>query len=218
MRRQPMFGRVALIGALLTALFLVGGLSLGLALAFSVNGLVMHVPDLGRNLVSALIVLAILALSGFGWGWTMARLTGWEDSRRLGWAGLLSIGPAVVLAGVVLNLLGVAAVGGDPGLPIHIAFIFFFVPAVFLVAGLPALAFGVALRDGRLAGQLFWQTGLSAALAFLVVAVAMDLIGWRVGAPGAAQRNTMLTVMLVSNLAAALAGGGLLGYALVRAR
>jgi hypothetical protein len=44
----------------------------------------------------------------------------------------------------------------------------------------------------------------------------MEGAGWVVGAPRAAERFTMLTVMFVGNLAAALAGGALLGWQLHR--
>jgi hypothetical protein len=58
--------------------------------------------------------------------------------------------------------------------------------------------------------------GLVAAAVFLVVNLLMEGAGWVVGAPRAAERFTMLTVMFVGNLAAALAGGALLGWQLHR--
>ena len=46
-----------------------------------------------------------------------------------------------------------------------------------------------------------------AALAFLAVNLGMEALGWQVGGPGAEERATMLTVLFVSSLGAALAGG-----------
>ena len=39
----------------------------------------------------------------------------------------------------------------------------------------------------------------------------MESLGWVVGAPGAAARATMITVLAAGNLGAALVGGGVLG-------
>ncbi|MFQ5890957.1 MAG: hypothetical protein ACE5JR_13075 [Gemmatimonadota bacterium] len=103
------------------------------------------------------------------------------------------------------------AIDSGSALPIHVVFTILFVPAAFFVAGVTALAVGVALKDWARAGRLAVCTGLAAAAAFLAVDVLMDLAGWRVGAPGAASRATMLTVTLAGSLAGALAGGGVLG-------
>jgi len=46
----------------------------------------------------------------------------------------------------------------------------------------------------------------------------MESLGWIVGAPNAAARATMLTVMSLGNIAAALAGGAVLGRSLSRLR
>jgi hypothetical protein len=58
--------------------------------------------------------------------------------------------------------------------------------------------------------------GLTAALAFLVVAVIFDLFGMRVGAPRAEERATMLVVTLAGMWAAALAGNAVLAWVLTR--
>ena len=44
----------------------------------------------------------------------------------------------------------------------------------------------------------------------------MEALGWQIGGPGAAERATMLTVLFVSNLGAALAGGAVLGLTLTQ--
>jgi hypothetical protein len=48
----------------------------------------------------------------------------------------------------------------------------------------------------------------------LCVNLGLEALGWQVGGPGAAARATMLTVLFVSNLGAALAGGAMLGLRL----
>jgi hypothetical protein len=60
------------------------------------------------------------------------------------------------------------------------------------------------------------RVGLTAALAFLAINLGMEVLGWQVGGPGAEERATMLTVLLVSNLGAALAGGAVLGLTLAQ--
>lgn len=86
-------------------------------------------------------------------------------------------------------------------------------PVAVAVAAIPALAgsIGLGLRNRPLAWHLLWQVGLVAVLAFLVVNLLMESSGWVVGAPRAAERFTLLTVMSVSNFGAALAGGAVMG-------
>jgi hypothetical protein len=44
----------------------------------------------------------------------------------------------------------------------------------------------------------------------------MDSLGWRVGAPGAGERATMLVVMMSGSIGASLCGGGALGFLLTK--
>ena len=99
-------------------------------------------------------------------------------------------------------------------LPIERLFTVLFVPAAFLIAGTSSFAIGQGLRDTGLSITLFWQAGLVSAAAFLALNITMEALGWVVGAPGAAERATMVTVLAAGNIAAALAGGALLGYRL----
>lgn len=204
--------------ALLTALYLLGSQLLGLLGGFALNGLPMHIPEATKNVLSALPVLALMFAGGAFWGRALARLTSLGETRRMAWAGALTFAPGVILAGFVLNMLEVALVerGGGPDLPVHVLFTMLFVPAAFIVAGLGSLSLGIAQRDWALAIRLGLLAGFSAAFAFLVIDLLMDSLGWRVGAPGAAQRATMLTVMMLGNLGAALAGGAVVGSILER--
>ncbi|MEP7359084.1 MAG: hypothetical protein ABI847_17670, partial [Anaerolineales bacterium] len=112
----------------------------------------------------------------------------------------------------VLEPIAVAGMGG--ALPVHRLFTLLFVPTAFLVAGVSAWAVGLGLGRPRVALALLWQVGLAAASTFLVVNLAFEAAGWVVGAPAAAERATMLTVMFAGNFGAALAGGAIMGLAL----
>lgn len=78
------------------------------------------------------------------------------------------------------------------------------------------MAWGKALRDWRLAGSLAVRSALPAALAYFLVYLLMDLIGYRVEAPGAEARATMITVTFVACLGAVFGGEAALGSGLRR--
>ncbi len=203
--------------ALTTALYLFGGLLLGFGLAIAVSGLPGHlISETARNVLAGVIVFTMLILASTAWGRAIARLTGSSESRRMAWAGALSYGPGVLLAGIVLSLLEVVIVErrGRPDLPVHNVFTILFVPAAFIVSSMGGLALGLAHRDGKLAARLALGSGLAGAAAFLLVDLAMDALGYRVGAPRAAERATMITVMMTGNLGAALAAGAVIGLLL----
>jgi hypothetical protein len=218
MNAEKSFSGVAIRCGLVSGLILVGGMLAGLLAGFAVNGLPMHVPEQTKNLLSALPVLAIITAAGAGWGQAMARLTGIAESRRMTWAGALSFSPSILAAGIGLSLLEVSILeqGSGPDLPVHQVFSLLFVPATFFVAGIGGLAMGLAARDWALALKLFLASGFAGGLAFLAVNLVLDALGWRVGAPGAAERATMLTVMMAGSLAAAVVGGATIGYLLRR--
>jgi hypothetical protein len=173
-------------------------------------------PALNVALAAVPAVAGILGGAAV-WGILMGRCFGRPASWRLARTGIVAFVPITVLLTVVLQLLEPLAVERFSELvPIHRLFTFFFVPTAFLIAGVSAWVIGRELVGGAWAGRLFWQVGLVAAAVFLVVNLLMEGAGWVVGAPRAAERFTMLTVMFVGNLAAALAGGALLGWQLHR--
>jgi MFS family permease len=211
--------RIALCSALVSALALVGGLLLGVVVGFiTFETLPGHMPEASKAGLAAIPALVGTFAGGAIWGRVMARLADREEARRMVWAGALGYGLAVILAGIGLSALEMAIVerGGGPALPVHVVFTILFVPAASFVAAVGGLALGIALRNWSLAGRLGLFGGLAAGVAFLVVNLLMDSLGWRVGAPGAAERFTMLTVMFTGNLAAALAGGAVIGVLLTR--
>lgn len=211
--------RTILKSAFLTVATLFGGLLLGLAagdLVFRlIPGSSINNVQLGHALIAAAPALAGFLAGGAGWGVAMGRMAGVGRARRMAVAGMLGFGPITILLAAGLGLAEPALVDAFAGTaPIHRVFTLLFVPSAFLIAGVSSFALGRGLRDGRLALSLFWQVGLAAGITFLLVNLAMESLGWIVGAPGAAERATMITVLAAGNLGAALVGGGVLGVIL----
>jgi hypothetical protein len=216
-------GQLMWVGAWKTVATLFGGLLVGILvgnLTFSIlpGSSVMN-PQIGYALIAAIPTLAALAIGSAAWGRAMARLAGAEASRRMSWAGILGFAPiTLVLAFSLLGLEPIAVERLGARYPIHRLFTFLFVPTAFLISAVSAWAIGTGLRDNKLSRSLAWRVGFAGAGAFLVVNVIMETAGWVVGAPGAAERATMITVMSLGNLAAALFGGAVLGLTLGRNR
>ena len=213
--------RPSLAGAVFTALSLVGGIVLGIVVGNFVFNLFP-----GHNFPNpspvAMAVAAVPALMGMFigsavWGVLMGRLAqvSPNDWRRMALAGGLSFAPTTIGLALLLQIVEPIALReyGD-WLPLYRLFTVLFVPTAFVIAGVSAWSIGVGLRNRPLAWRLLWQVGLVAALAFLAVNLLMESLGWVVGAPRAAERFTMLTVMSLGNLGAALAGGALMGVRL----
>jgi hypothetical protein len=149
------------------------------------------------------------------WGVLMGRMAKADDLRRMALAGGLGFAPIAIGIGILLQVLEPIALSEYGNwLPLHRLFTILFVPSAFIIAGVSAFAIGTGLRNRPLAWQLLWKIGLVAAVAFLVVNLIMEASGWVVGAPRAAERFTMLTVMFMGNLGAALAGGAAMGLLL----
>ncbi|MEJ2597006.1 MAG: hypothetical protein P8Z00_01660 [Anaerolineales bacterium] len=211
--------RLAIQCALLTTLTLFGGILLGIVAGNAVfNALPGH--DLAHLSVVNVAVSAVPALAGLVlgsglWGLLVGRLAQATNRRRMALAGLLGFAPATILLAIALQFLEplVLKIAGDQ-YPIYRLFTFLFVPTAFLIAGISAWAIGLGLQGKQFAWTLLLRVGMIAGLAFLALNLLMESLGWRVGAPGAAERFTMLTVMFVGDLGAALAGGSALGWLL----
>lgn len=203
-------------GAGLTLATLFGGLLAGLV----VGDLVFHlIPgssvenvQIGHAAIASVPALMGFLAGGAAWGMQMGRLAGVTD-RRLALAGMVGFAPITIVLALGLGIGErwiLQSVGS--GMPIHRLFTLLFAPAAFLIAGTSVYALGRSL--GANAVGLFWRVGLAASGAFLAVNLAMEAMGWVVGAPGAAERATMVTVLAVANVGAALAGGAVLGQML----
>jgi hypothetical protein len=211
-------------GALLTVLTLFGGLFIGLVsgdLVFHlIPGSSLTDVKLGHAAIAAIPAFAGFLAGGAAWGMQMGRLAGAYNPRRMAWAGTLGFGPITVALAAGLGVAEPFLVArlSAAGQPIHRAFTLLFVPSAFLIAGVSAWAIGKGLRDDRLAWSLLWRVGLVAAAAFLAVNLTMESLGWVVGAPGAAERATMVTVLAIGNICAALLGGAMMGWCLTSNR
>ena len=209
------------LSSLATVVSLIGGLLLGGAVGELVfNLLPGHSttnPSVAHMLLAAAPALLGMLAGSAGWGLWMGRLAGATDQRRMAVAGAAGFAPITIALGLALSLLEPIAVERlGAQFPIARLFTFFFVPTAFLIAGAGAWAIGWGLHDKELAWSMAWRAGLAAAITFLFIDLLMEALGWRVGAPDAAKRATMLTVMLVSNVGAALAAGAAIGLQISR--
>jgi len=207
----------ALRGAILTVVTLFGGLLIGLVagdIAFHlIPGSSVENVKLGHAAIAAIPALAGFLAGGAAWGWQMSKLAEAPNTRWMALAGLLGFGPITIALAIGLGIAEPIFVE-KAGQPIHRVFTLLFVPSAFLIAGISAWAIGFGLSDNKLAWLLFWRVGLSAAATFLTVNLIMETLGWVVGAPGAAERATMVTVLALGNISAALVGGAVMGLSL----
>jgi hypothetical protein len=157
------------------------------------------------------------ALAGGLWGRSLGRSTGYLQTRQFILAG--AVGVALPTAGALIAL---NAVEQDlarflrTGLPIHIIFALAFALTALMLAGCAGLALGLSVGKLRLAAQLALGSGLAGGLTFLAVDLGMDLLGFRVGAPAAEERATMLVVSILGLWATAIVGSAVIGRILAR--
>jgi hypothetical protein len=208
-------------GAVVTVSSLFGGLLLGFVVGDVIFGLVSGHSF--QNIDPIHVVLAAIpALIGFLvgsaiWGVLMGQLAHANDRRSLAWAGALGFAPITLTLALTLQVVEpIALERFGAVIPLHRLFTLLFVPTAFLIAGVSAWAIGMGLHDHALAKSLMWRVGLVAAITFLMINLGMESAGWVVGAPQAAERFTMLTVLFVGNLGAAMVGGAVMGHALSR--
>jgi hypothetical protein len=160
------------------------------------------------------------AAAGALWAASLTRLTGYPAPRALAaTAGAVGVTIAIWLAFTALNELEQRLVWFHVrSIPIHQVFMGSFALAASGVASIAAGTLGATLGGPRLAARLALGGGLAAGPAFLAVAALLDVAGYRVGGPGAEERLTMLTVMLVGMVAATLIGNLVVGLLLRRSQ
>lgn len=201
-------------GAAYTVLTLFGGLLIGLLvgnLMFKVlPGSSVMDPAPLHIALAAVPALGGFLVGGAAWGRLMGRMAGSTEERRMAWAGLIGFAPITITLAVSLAIAEPYLLA-TTHLAMHRLFTVLFVLSAFFIAGTSAWALGWGLRDKALAQMLFWRIGLVAAATFLAVNLLMEAAGWVVGAPGAAERATMITVTAVGNLLAAIVAGGIMG-------
>jgi hypothetical protein len=211
--------RAMIYGAIVTIFALFGGLLLGVI----VGNIIFELTPghTFQPLDPIQIVLpAGFALSGFfaggaAWGVLMGRLAHATDRGRMAIAGALGFAPITLALAILLQAIEPIALEQlGAVIPLHRLFTLLFVPTAFLISGVSAWAIGIGLRAKPLAQSLLWRVGLAAAIAFLIINLVLDLAGYVVGAPHAAERFMMLTVMFVGDLGAAIVGGAVMGQIL----
>jgi hypothetical protein len=198
-----------LASAVVTVVSLMGGVLMGVVIGLLVDRLPFHAPD------QMLIMLAMIPIFGGGalWGLLLARINRLPNSLGAAIAGSISFGLGVIGAAYLLLALERVLVEQPHRheLPIHIIFTLLFVPATFLVATIGASAILLVSNNRFRWFPAALTAGLVAALSFLVIDLLLDALGFRVGAPRAAEHFTMLTVAFLSSSAAAFSAGAILG-------
>jgi hypothetical protein len=199
----------------LSGIILVLGILFSFVIAVPIQALA---PALGEQagLAIGLVLLAICCAGGAAlWGYLISRIANSGFSRQIAIVSATTYTFALILALALLGMLEPIIVEEQRlNLPIHIAYAVLFVPATLIVSALVGGGIGIAMKDMRLAGRLAWHSGMAGALAFLLLDIAQDLFGRRVGGPNAAATATMLTVTLVCMLGAAIAASAAIGRTL----
>ena len=144
-----------------------------------------------------------LTLGVLSWSLLLGRISGY---RKWSW---------IALAGMAGVFIGQAPIGllderlQQPfyGWPVHMRFALFLTLSVFCVAASTGLALGLLVRSWKASLMLAAGSGLASAMAVIAVDIILDILGLRVGRGNLA----MPKVTAVGTLAAAIAGGMVLG-------
>lgn len=197
--------------AALTARDLIGGLVFGVALGAAVAALPMPLI-LGRGL-AGVVTLSVTLAAGWVWGRDVALLVRHATPAATARSTALLFGPAVLIVGAVLAAIEPIAVprATRAGFSVHAVYTVLFIPATAFVAAMGAFALGRGLDGSRTGLRFAGRATLAAVVAFLAVDAAMYTLGWRVGAPNAGRRATMLVVTVLGATAAATAAGAAIG-------
>jgi hypothetical protein len=208
---------IVLRSALLTARDLVGGLLIGGGAGALIDGIGRSAPTLARVL-AVLVTTIVLIVSARIWGSDIERLATGSNPGAAGRAAAFTVAPIVVVVALALAGLEPMVVrrGARSGLDIRVVYALLFVPATLLIAGIGAFALGFGLYRAAFGMRLAIAAGGAAAAAFLTVDLLMDAFGWRVGAPDAGRRATMVVVTALGLVAAAIGAGGAIGALLPR--
>lgn len=196
--------------AVLSPICQAGGLIAGIAAGALLHGMLPGHGELDPQRVLPAAGVALLGFLGGGivWGVLIARLVRSPEKKRAAGAGAIWAVLTITVM-LIMQVLEPALVSMG-GLALHHLYTLLFIPAVFAVCFATAWAMAVALRRRERTWRVALVTASICALVYLAVNVGMDLLGWRVGAPHAAERFTMLTVTLVCTLAASAASGATL--------
>lgn len=205
--------------AALTTRDFVGGLLLAAGAGGVFDALATRLPVLPvlpRRILAVVIAIVVLFHAMRLWGYDMARLAHQPRAGAISRAGASFLAAVIGMTGFVLGVTEPFVVGRAAmrGTQIHEVYMLLFVTATWVVATAATYTLGRGLHGNMFAAKLGVVCGIAAAAAFLMVVLTMDAVGWRVGAPGAAKRATMVVVTTLGLLAAGVAGGAILGIVL----
>ena len=195
---------------LLTTVTLAGSIIIIFVL-FGPQGVVK--PGLVFKPVGSFLFLGFPPIGGALWGWGIASLMKAEvkpliKTGALTWTIWLFI--FFIITGVI-GTFGLIDLPND-----HNEFLVVFLPAAGLAAALPARVMTGKLRLDNLKKNIGINTGVAAALGFLVVGLILQLgFGWEVGRPVYGS-HSMPTILQWCCLGAALAGGMAMGWMLAK--
>ncbi|WP_284349319.1 hypothetical protein [Roseisolibacter agri] len=203
---------LAVRGGALALLWLAGSVALSFPASLLATEAATRVGLGVSPTIFRVVTLMCAAAGGALWGRMVARVTGARATRVAAHAGLgfgLSTVTAVMaLTGIETALLAHAQAGG--AVPMHLAFAALFPAATGLVVLATVLAAGLGARVARgRALRVAGRCALAATAVFLTLVVAMDAAGWRVGAPDAEARFTMVVVTIAGLLLATAVAGAL---------
>ena len=210
--------RLALRGSALALACLAGSVALSFPASLLATEAATRVGVGISPTIFRVVVLACAAAGGALWGRAVARATGTRVRRVAAHAalgfGLATVVAVAALTGIETALLAHAQAGGT--VPMHVAFAALFPTATGFVVLATVLAAGLGARVATArAVRAAARCALAATAAFLAVVVAMDAAGWRVGAPDAEARFTMV-VVTIAGLVLATAVAGALALPLLR--
>jgi len=195
---------------LLTTVTLAGSIIIIFVL-FGPQGLVK--PGLAIEPAGGFLFLGFPPIGGALWGWGIASLMKAEvkpliKTGALTWTIWLFI---VFFITGVIGPFGLSLIDLPND---HYEYLVVFLPAAGLAAALPARVMIGKLRLDNLKKNIGINTGIAAALGFLVVGLILQLgFGWEVGRPVYGS-HSMPTILQWCCLGAALAGGMAMGWVL----
>ena len=205
----------AVRGAVLSLAYLLGGLALGFPTVGVVSSVAPRLADALEPWLFFVVMAVVCGAAGAAWARHLAGGRGRTLALLAGGAIGYGLSAPATLWGLTFaetTLLERAQAG--QAFPMHVVFGAIFTAGAFCVV----LASSLLLTLGAGLGARAWRVALRCALlgagSFLAVDAAMDLAGFRVGAPGAEKRFTMLVVLALGLLVATTLAGAALGRAL----
>ena len=201
--------------SLLTAVTLVGGTALGFLVDPSgLGNLLRQLPSNLRNPMEIIGLVGPLFLGGALWGLGIARLTGADAkslSLRVALIWSVSMTAMAWLVHSTPYFISLRSLPGAFPLDVHGFFTFVFVAAVGIVAAINSAGVAYSLGLVKRLGAVTINSGLAAALGFLVVSLVSRVGGWEVTNQSG---FVMFWLMLAGMIAAAATGGAAMGWTL----